>query len=548
MKSTRRGSHSSPRKGKPSTVSFMPRSQRVRVDTDSSDEGADEGAVERGDDSDEDDDVPVQRLPPLPTSSQSVSTRLKRAVISDDDEEDEDGIPVAPSSSRRRRPAVIELDTDSESDVSPAKKRKTVHQSQVSSGASKSSTEQPTGRRLIRKGQPSSSPTKRHRGHRTEKQKNMELLKRRRAGEKINQLTSSDSELGDDKKGLYDTDSDDALQVLEEFPDDEEGESEVPEEVVAEDEDEDDDDEPAPSRKSKKVRPSSFISKPKDRDSAGSDESDLDDFVVEDDDAPIGVPTNMNIPIEFTAQARKPLKEQFPHVVEWLVHNKVNPAFDRKADIYTYAWRKLDDEVRGLASSKFVSAVWKVEFYRSLKARPKLEAFEMGKVDLDLYDTCEACGRSGHPATWKIVFQGRPYLKDTLDEIESDSEDSDADSDASGHESVDTQGNSLPPVSREWSVGSTCSSNAETAHSLLHWKYHLKEWVQDRLELDGHMKAAKLKEREKMKPKKRRQAANDIVDKWQEDGVITSLYNDFRAVLQEARNKSTSGRGGPKWK
>ncbi|KAH6647286.1 hypothetical protein BKA67DRAFT_663620 [Truncatella angustata] len=548
MKPALRSSQASPSSSrKTASVSFMPRSQRNRVDTDSSDEEAvDEAPDNRGDDSDDDDEIlPIPSLAPPPTSSQSVSSRLKRAVISDD-EDDEDDLPVVPSSSRRRRAEVIELDSNSESDVSPAKKRKTVHGSILSSSPemNRPSTQTPA-RRLMRKGQPSSSPTKRHRGHRTEKQKNMELLRRRRAGEKIGQLTSSESESGDDKKGLYDTDSDDALQVLEEFPDDEDDEEEQ-DGALQEDDVEVDEDEPTSARKSKSAK--NFVKQERiERGGDSNSEDDgLDDFVVEDDDGPIGAPANLDIPIEFTAQARLPLKEQFPFVVEWLIHNKINPAFDRKDDTYTHAWRKLDDEVRGLASSKFVSSVWKVEFYRTLKARPKLEAFDVGKIDSDLYGTCEACGRSGHPATWKIMMQGRPYHKDTLDEVESDSEDSD-ESDASGRVSIDTQGNSLPPQTREWSVGSTCSSNAETAHSLMHWKYALKEWVEDRLEMDGHMKAAKLKEREKMKPKKRRQAANDIVDKWQEAGVVASLFNDFKSVLQGARDKSTSGRG-RRWK
>lgn len=76
MKSARRGDQASPPSSKPAAVSFMPRSQRARVDTDSSQEDAAEGGFERGDEDVDDDDVP-----PLPTfslppaSSQSVSTR-----------------------------------------------------------------------------------------------------------------------------------------------------------------------------------------------------------------------------------------------------------------------------------------------------------------------------------------------------------------------------------------------------------------------------------------------------------------------------------------
>lgn len=502
----------------------MPRSQRAQV-------------ITLSDESDDEDDDGIQTSMGRRNSRKS-ATQKKMAYLESDDEgsnddgkldedahdTDDDDEPIQPSSSRGRRAAVPDPESSSDSDL-PAKKPKMIQLSSSSSSSS-SEAEKTPARRLIRKGQPSSSPTKRQKGHRTPKQKNMELLKRRRAGEKIDQLTSSESDSEADKRGLYDTASDDSLQILEEFPDEEEDdEGEPAEEAV-------------PARKPRKQ---SLVKK--DELSGSNDGSDLSDFVIEDDEAPIGAPAHLSMPYEFTAQARKPPKEQFPFIVEWLVHNKINPAFERKDPIYTHAWQKLDDEVRGLATSKFISSVWKVEFYRSLKARPKLEAYETGNLEVDgAY--CEACGRSGHPATWKIQFQGQAYSKDTLEEVESDS-----DSDESDRASVDTQGNELPSTSKEWAVGSTCCSNAETAHKLMHWKHALKEWVEERLETEGHLKPAKLKEREKMKAKKRRKAANEIVDNWRENGTVTGLYQDFRSVLQEARDKSTSGRGGgSRWK
>jgi hypothetical protein len=374
----------------------------------------------------------------------------------------------------------------------------------------------------------------------------MELLRRRRAGEKIDQLTSSESESGDEKKGLYDTDSADELQVLEDFPDDED------EEVQPEVEEESSSSGKKSKKKSKKdKKPHASQARPRGSGLEDEAESDLEDFVVEDDDAPLGAPADLlDIPLEFTAQAHKPLKEQFPYVVEWLVHNRINPAFDRNDPVYVNAWRKLDDEVRALATSKFASSAWKIEFYRTLKARPTMEAYDMDGSHAELYDNCEACGRSGHPATFKILFTGQPYDKNTLQEVESDSSSSssDSDSDAEDTRSVDTQGNALPPTSREWVVGSVCKSNAETAHSLLHWKHALKVWVEENLEMGEHMTAARLQERERLMPKKRRDAAHRIVDAWEQSGVIRNLYTDFKGVLQAARDKSTTGRGGGRWR
>lgn len=525
--------------------------------------------VDDGEDEDSD-DIPLPRSASKALrSSQSVSTRLGRTAIRDDTD-DEDDEPILPPSSaaRRRRTVTIKLDDSDEGedneeedeDISPAKRRRIGSQSTPravtivesdddgddgqSSSMSKKSARK--GRLVRSSQQVPSSPTKRFRGHRTEKQKKMELLRRRRAGEKITTLTDSDDGSDDDedagttKRGMYDTDSDDELQALKEFDDDEE------EEEVQQEESQPESSKRSRKNKKKKLKESPRKSQ-KARESEGSE--DLDDFIVEDDEGPLGVP--VDIPLEFTKEAHLPLKDQFPYVVEWLVHNKIDPAFKRQDPIYINAWRKLDDEYRGLATSKFASSVWKSDFYRALRGRPKIDAYEVG-MDGVAYDNCEACGRKGHPATFKIVFGGHPYNKGTLDDIESDSdsESSDKDEEDADTRSVDSHGMPLAPVKKQWHVGAVCCSNAETAHELLHWKHHLKEFVEEKLDDEGWNKPKKIAEREKLKAKKRRRLADGIVDNWQERKIITSLYNDFKRTLEEARNKATTGSrgGGRNWR
>ncbi|KAI0862752.1 hypothetical protein F4860DRAFT_471780 [Xylaria cubensis] len=546
-------------------ASFMPNShgQRNRaVANDSSDDSA----AEIGDGGHDEDDVDF--LPPTqmanvsqtpdtsesgdsdevptirhPRSSQSVSTRLQRTVIDDEDDDqnegqdrepelptlssprkrrcpsvisldDSDDTPILPSARKFPKQALVVLDDSDENIASPSKKRKMSHHSSPSiSGNNR------TPGRLKRPSAVASSPTKKaHKGHRSEKQKKMELLRRRRAGEKIDQLSSSESASDEEeKRGIYDTDSENGLEVLRDFDDEEQ--EEVKEQPVP--------------RKEKQKRERE---KPRNRES-DEGEGDLDGFVTDDDDAPLGVP--VDIPLEFTSHAHKPLKDQFPFVIEWLVHNRINPAFERKDPVYVNAWRKLDDEVSGLANSKFTSAAWKPDFHRALRSRPGLDSVELRQLGTNLYETCEACGRSGHPSTYRIIFSGSAYHKDTLAEVESDSDNEDDNDTAS----VDSRGMALPPTTKEWLVGSVCCSNAETAHSLLHWKHALKQWVEERLEDEGWMTGKKLSEREKMKAKSRRALANSIVDKWQESGVIGALYGDFKNTIENARNQSTTGRG-----
>ncbi len=80
-----------------------------------------------------------------------------------------------------------------------------------------------------------------------------------------------------------------------------------------------------------------------------------------------------------------------------------------------------------------------------------------------------------------------------------------------------------------------CKANAQTAHSLIHWKYALNEWVIDRLKSDGHLTATKLAEREGWNIKKRNKYANHIVDDWEDEKEIKSLYRDFKIHLETAR-------------
>jgi hypothetical protein len=135
------------------------------------------------------------------------------------------------------------------------------------------------------------------RPHRSAREKKLELLRRKRAGEKIVELTSSGSDDGGPRQGIYDSNSD--LEVLSEFEDEEKDGDEGIEEV----------------RRS--LLPSN------------SNQTDNDDeFIVDDDDELLGVPAfGLNeIPLEFTHNAHKPLKEHFKDVVEWMIQNKVKTA------------------------------------------------------------------------------------------------------------------------------------------------------------------------------------------------------------------------------
>ena len=147
-----------------------------------------------------------------------------------------------------------------------------------------------------------------------------------------------------------------------------------------------------------------------------------DDF-VDDENATLGVDLGVaGVPLQFTYHANKKPFDHFKTEVEWMVHNKLNPAFDRRDEIYLLAHDKLDKEVEGFGSSRFRSAAWNESFTNALKNRP-----EFFRVDIPtmLEHKCDACQRSGHPPKQKVTFTGKPYNRDTLETIENEDEDDD---------------------------------------------------------------------------------------------------------------------------
>jgi hypothetical protein len=276
-----------------------------------------------------------------------------------------------------------------------------------------------------------------------------------------------------------------------------------------------------------------------------ADEND-EDFIEEDNEDPLGVPDDL--PLEFTRYASMKPKELFKYAIEWIVQKKINPAFERQDGLYDLTFRKLDDEVSGLAS-KFTSAAWTPQFTVALKSRPDIayEPIDRNSGEHWLRDSCDACNRSNHPATYQIQFQGKPYNRQTLEEVggneedEDDSSEDDNTEDAGDQPAYDANGQQIPPENTIYYVGKFCMSNAQTAHALQHWRFHLNEWVVDWLDKEGYNADAQVVRRDKLSTKKRRKEANKITDRMEQEGVIKGLWKEFYHNIDEARN-SKQGR------
>lgn len=247
---------------------------------------------------DEDDDGDDE-LPDI--SDVNVSSGKKRKAATkvvnskQPDEEDEDI--VIRSSRKRTRVPAVEIGNDDEEPVlpSPLKKRKitSIDMEESHTFASNATVKNKFdnvqwGKRITRRQQPRKTV------HRTAAQKKIELLRRKRAGENITEVTSTESD-EDSTRALYDNTSDSENQALSEF-DDEEKDSD--------------------GEGVEKVRESLRV---------GNRNRYEEEFVVYDEDEALGVPGHglHGIPLQFTHHAHKPLKDHFRDIIDWMVQRKV---------------------------------------------------------------------------------------------------------------------------------------------------------------------------------------------------------------------------------
>ena len=255
---------------------------------------------------------------------------------------------------------------------------------------------------------------------------------------------------------------------------------------------------------------------------------DEDDFIEDDATGRLGRP-HPDIPLEFTSFASAKPRELFPHIVEWLVKNKLAPAFTRHDALYKLAFDRVDDQVKAQAGSRLISSAWNAIFKWTILARPQISIAALPGMDDDLIGCCDACNKTNRPARYDFILSGDAYYKDSLEPVDnSDDEDvGDVDYDEAGHQ--------LTSQTHHFYLGSHCAANAQMGHKLTHWKYHLNESILAYLEEQGVLSAEAIVARDKMKHKKREKEAEAVVDSMEEIGKIEELWKDFQNDLDDAR-------------
>ncbi|KAL4894107.1 hypothetical protein BDV59DRAFT_21889 [Aspergillus ambiguus] len=268
-----------------------------------------------------------------------------------------------------------------------------------------------------------------------------------------------------------------------------------------------------------------------------------DDFVLEDEEDRLGVPTDLQgVPFEFTRHAYKQLKDYFQDAVEWMVHNQLNPAFPRSSPVYEFAFTKLEDEVKGRTGSQLVSSVWNAAFRRALLARPQMEITAYPTSD---NHPCDACNRSGHPASFDIKFCGKAYSLETLEPLTDETSDNDDDDESEKEddgEEHDRDGYVLPSEDTRFYLGRHCKTKAEMAHTLTHWRCHLNEWVVEHLRQTGYLSDDAILRRSHWSQKRKEKYAAEAMRTMIENDEIKKLWRDFHINLKTAREAATNTR------
>ncbi|KAF7510360.1 hypothetical protein GJ744_006856 [Endocarpon pusillum] len=265
---------------------------------------------------------------------------------------------------------------------------------------------------------------------------------------------------------------------------------------------------------------------------------DEDDFIVSDqEEAPVdrlGRP-HPDIPLEFTCYASAKPRELFIYVIEWLVKNKIAPAFSRHDALWKLAFTKIKDEITAQAGSRLKSSAWTGPFMNALNARPGLKTTELFQGE-NFLRGCDACNKANHPAKYGFVFSGSAYHHDSLEPVDPDSSEAEAEADHD-NASIDSRGHTLLPADTHFFLGRYCAANAELAHKFTHWKYNLNEDLMQYLDSQGVLSAEEIVRREHSKggQRKREKEAEEIVDQMKATGVIDELWKGFKADLDDAR-------------
>ncbi|KAI0035079.1 hypothetical protein K488DRAFT_76856 [Vararia minispora EC-137] len=252
------------------------------------------------------------------------------------------------------------------------------------------------------------------RGKRTQYQRNLEKLKRRKKGDAV----ASDESSSDDGGEEYDDDNDDSRLFAGAKRDGSDEEN-----------------------------------------STGEAESQAVDgsFIVDDDATAV-----TNLPAVFSMSAHQDLTHHFKIICQLFVHMAVRPTEERRAfmkhalkeeDYFSLPLRMARNKLSGLRDS-VASSVWRPRLRDSLKSFPE---FHLRSLDYAV-PHCDACHLGGRMSTLMGTLDGGLYDEYSFEPIEVSEDDMSDEDEDEGH------------FQKEYNLGRFCAARTQLFHRFSHWE------------------------------------------------------------------------------
>ncbi|KZT52461.1 hypothetical protein CALCODRAFT_520703 [Calocera cornea HHB12733] len=412
------------------------------------------------------------RLPSTPPSSHPPSPPSEAELSS----------PIAQRADRGKKRLVIESDEEDGDEESPPKKKRKVSLKHFDQEAEDM-------REMREEIEPELIIESKLRGKRNTKmsafQKNLERLKRKRAG-----------------------------PVVDDYTDEEEEEEEVEEA-------------PKPFRGARpgviELDSDDEVPDPPD----GEEQDDEDAFIIEDDDEAVAV----DLPAEYNMHSYQDASHHFKVVCQLFVH-LIMTGDNRRVrqrlmdtEYFKIALNALRRSIGSTRESLVASSVWRPEFRKVLETKPKLWQERM----ITSWPGCDACHLGARISTIEAHVKGKKWggLLDPNQPTDSD-EDSDEDEDEEGGEIM-------------YRVGRICANRLRVYHEFSHWEHVLYDGLQDQIRLvrpqddddNAHRPERMFVHADAPEDVDDPDAIMDWLDR---KAVIAIEWNRFKQMLESAQN------------
>lgn len=136
-----------------------------------------------------------------------------------------------------------------------------------------------------------------------------------------------------------------------------------------------------------------------------ANESEEDDFIVDDEDTEVMMNARSLLPAEFSMTSHQGLKAHFRNFMMFIVQQAIDPidASDI-SDHYLFSRRTIRKQLFSSVDSNIISSIWQSEFIKLIKTVPNMKS-----AKIDATYGCDACNIHTRMSTQIVYFKGMPY-------------------------------------------------------------------------------------------------------------------------------------------